>query len=177
MMKIYEYKFTWKTHAMCLIIAFLLSKISESLINQILNKVFESPYIWYPTHEVVVNYYIYTLLILIPIIFIHEAIHGIVLKLLGRKVKFGFKGIYAYTQDITDRPMDRYKFLFVLLSPLVVISLISIFMPPLIGSIVYLLNLFGSSGDIYMVLLLTRFPSNSQIIDKYKGFEVLLPQV
>ena len=44
---------------------------------------------------------------------IHEAIHGLCAKLFGGKVIFGFKGIYAYCQEVSGKELHRTKFLLV----------------------------------------------------------------
>jgi hypothetical protein len=94
-------------------------------------------------------------------------------KLFGGKVKFGFKGIYAYTQEISGLPIQRTKFLIVLLMPTVIISIISVLLPGWLGGIVYLLNLLGSSGDLFMSFKLCMYKSNSRINDRNYGFDIV----
>lgn len=42
---------------------------------------------------------------MIPITLIHELIHGCAYATFGGKIKFGFKGIYAYAQEISEKPI------------------------------------------------------------------------
>ncbi|WP_139906462.1 DUF3267 domain-containing protein [Clostridium thermarum] len=91
----------------------------------------------------------------------------------GSKVKFGFKGIYAYCHEISGIKIHRTKFLLVLLAPVTVISIFSLLIPMWLGGIVFILNLLGSSGDLLMSFYLIRTDSSSYILDKAKGFEVI----
>ncbi|MDP4147496.1 MAG: hypothetical protein Q8936_24010 [Bacillota bacterium] len=38
---------------------------------------------------------------------------------------------------------------------------------------VYIINLLGSSGDIYMAFIMCKYDKNSKIIDKNYGFDVM----
>ena len=96
-----------------------------------------------------------------------------VYKLFGGKVKYGFKGIYAYTMETSGEEILRVKFLMVLLAPLVAMSVLSLFLPSWLGGMIFLLNLLGASGDIYMALFLCKFSYDSKIIDRIYGFDVM----
>jgi len=93
--------------------------------------------------------------------------------LFGGKVKFGFKGIYAYTMEISGKKMTRLQFLVVLLAPLTCISILSLLFAAWLGELIFYLNLIGSSGDIYMALFLCGFSYDSKIIDRSYGFDVV----
>jgi len=45
-------------------------------------------------------------------------------------------------------------------------------MPSWLGGMVFLLNLLGASGDIYMYLFLCKFNYESKIIYRSYGFDV-----
>lgn len=60
-----------------------------------------------------------------------------------------------------------------LLMPVTAISIISIILPYRIGLQIYLLNLLGSSGDLYMSLWLCKFENEVKIIDRSYGFDVV----
>jgi hypothetical protein len=104
---------------------------------------------------------------------VHEVIHGITYSIFGGKVKYGFKGIYAYTMEVSEKPIERTKFLVVLLMPITVISLLALLLPSWLGGMIYFLNLLGSTGDLYMAIFLIKLDSNSRIIDKKYGFDVV----
>jgi len=168
-----SFKITWKTHVMCTIIAFLIVILLGSSVGNILDNFFLKPYIFYPTGSVIINFCLYVLLLMIPISIVHESIHGLAYKVFGGTVKYGFKGIYAYTQEISAIPIDRFKFLIILLAPLTVISIATLALPIWLGGIMFLLNLLGASGDLYMAFQLIRYDSNSKIVDRIYGFDVV----
>jgi len=168
-----SFKITWKTHVMCIITAFATVKLLGSSVDNILDNFFLKPYIFYPTGNLIINFCLYVLLLMIPISIIHEGIHGLAYKVFGGTVKYGFKGIYAYTQEISEIPIDRTKFLIVLLAPLTVMSLLTLVLPIWLGGIIFLLNLLGASGDLYMSFRLIRYNSNSKIVDRIYGFDVV----
>ncbi|WP_077848217.1 DUF3267 domain-containing protein [Clostridium puniceum] len=70
---------------------------------------------------------------------VHEIIHGAAYKLFGGKVKFGFKGIYAYTMEISGKKITRLQFLIVLLAPLICISILSLLFPVWLGGMIFFL--------------------------------------
>ncbi|MBU3090573.1 DUF3267 domain-containing protein [Clostridium sp. CF011] len=110
---------------------------------------------------------------MIPISIVHESIHGLAFLAFGGKVRYGFKGIYAYTQEISELPIDRTKFLIILMAPLTVLSIITLLLPIWLGGIIFLINLLGASGDLYMSFKLIRYDFNSKIVDKKYGFDVV----
>ena len=144
------------------------SSVGNIVENFILN-----PFILYPTKNLIINFYIYVLLFMIPISIVHEGIHGLLYKAFGGTVKYGFKGIYAYTQEISEIAIDRIKFLIILLAPLAVISIMTLFLPLWLGGMIFFLNLLGASGDLYMSYRLIRYDWNSKIVDRRYGFDVV----
>ncbi|WP_298842789.1 DUF3267 domain-containing protein [Clostridium sp.] len=168
-----SFKITWKTHVMCTVIALLIVLLLGRSVGNILDNFFLKPYIFYPTKYLVINFCLYVLLLMIPISIIHESIHGLAYKIFGGKVKYGFKGIYAYTQEISEVPIERFKFLIILLAPLTVMSIATLTLPIWLGGITFLLNLLGASGDIYMAFKLIKYDSNSKIVDRIYGFDVV----
>lgn len=109
--------------------------------------------------------------IMILVSFIHELIHASAFKLFGGKVRIGVKGLYAFTQELSGVPLTRMQFAVVLLSPLTVISAVSMLMPSWIGAIIYVLNIVGSLGDLIMTFNLAKYGS-CKIISKLDGFEI-----
>ena len=168
-----SFKITWKTHVMCTVIALLIVLLLGSSVGNILDNFFLKPYIFYPTKYLVINFCLDELLLMIPISIVHESIHGLAYKMFGGKVKYGFKGIYAYTQEISGIPIERSKFLIILLLPLMIMSIATLMLPIWLGGIIFLLNLMGASGDLYMSYRLIRYDCNSKIVDKIYGFDVV----
>ena len=168
-----SFKITWKTHVICIAIAFVTVKLLGSSVNNILDNFFLKPYIFYPTGNLIINFCLYVLLLMIPISIVHESLHGLAYKVFGGKVKYGFKGIYAYTQEVSEIPIDRTKFLIILLAPVTVMSIATLLLPMWLGGIIFLLNLLGASGDLYMAFRLIRYDYNSKIVDRIYGFDVV----
>jgi len=112
-----------------------------------------------------------------PITVLHELCHGAVNTIFNGKVRFGIRGIYAYTQELTGRPLSKNKFTIVLLAPLMSISVLAaviILINYWVGSLLFILNLLGSAGDICMVFSLCKYNYKSRIIDKAYGFDILV---
>ncbi|MBU3110254.1 DUF3267 domain-containing protein [Clostridium lacusfryxellense] len=168
-----SFKITWKTHVICTIIAYLTVKIMGQTADIIIENFFLKPFIFYPTESLIINFFIYVLLLMIPISIVHESIHGLSYRVFGGTVKYGFKGIYAYTQEISELPINRTKFLIILLAPLTIISILTVLLPIWLGGIIFLLNLLGATGDLYMSYRLIRYNSNSKIVDRIYGFDVV----
>jgi hypothetical protein len=95
----------------------------------------------------------------------------------GGKVRYGFKGIYAYTMEVSEKPIQRVKFLVVLLLPVTAISLFTLLLPLWLGGMVFFLNLIGSSGDLLMAVSLMKLDSGSMIIDRNHGYDVVVYQI
>lgn len=74
----------------------------------------------------------------------------------GGRIKFGFKGICAYTQEVSGSVLHRTKFLALLLAPSTVILVLTIFIPNSIGTVIFLFNLLGSIGDILWLFIYVR---------------------
>ena len=75
--------------------------------------------------------------------------------------------------EISGKEILRVKFLMISLAPLVAMSVLSLFLPLCVGGMIFLLNLMGASGDIYMSLFLCKFNYESKIIDRSYGFDVV----
>jgi hypothetical protein len=125
------------------------------------------------TGNTLLNLYILILIIFVPLTFLHEALHGAAYKIFGGKVKFGFKGLYAYAQEISGIALSRTEFLIVLLAPVTCISVISMLIPGSTGGVVFLINILSSTGDILMSFYLCKASENSYIIDKIYGFDIV----
>jgi Putative zincin peptidase len=167
-----SFKVTWKIHIVCFILSYIfcyiqMYNISNVFLDLVINfRVFRLTGIYF------FDMVIALVLLLIPITLVHEIIHGVAYSVFGGKVKYGFKGIYAYTQEVSGVVLHRTKFLIVLLAPVTVISVISVIIGNSIGSILFLLNFLGSIGDILMAIYLVKSDSNSYILDRDYGFDM-----
>lgn len=168
-----SFKVSWKMHLLCLATTFLICFIMQDCLVKISTGLIINNVILNITGNLLLDEIIFFTLIFIPLNIVHELLHGSVYKIFGGKVKYGFKGICAYTQEISGIILHRSKFLLVLLAPVTVISIISILIPGEIGGIVYFVNISGSTGDILMALYLCKFKNDSYIIDRKYGFDVI----
>jgi hypothetical protein len=125
------------------------------------------------TDNLIINFILAVFLFLVPITLLHEALHGISYLLFGGKVKFGLKGMNVYCQEISGIKLHRTKFLVVLLTPITIISLISLLLPESLRIVVITLNLIGCTGDLLMSLYLIKHDNNSYILDKNYGFDII----
>ncbi len=135
---------------------------------------FSSKMAFLPTPIPIVSYFIVVILVLIPITAVHEVIHGAFYKIYGGRPVYGFKVVYAYTMEVTGKPILRNRFLLLLLAPVTIISVLCTLLPGIWGSAIMVLNLIGSSGDLYMAWSLRRLPCQCCIIDRPYGYEAII---
>lgn len=168
-----SFKVSWKMHILCFLFGYIICLIQQdSITNLFVRLLLENKFI-HLTNYYSLNLIIYIFCLFIPITLIHELLHGIIYMLFGGKVKYGFKGIYAYAREISGITLHRTQFLIVLLAPVTIISLGSVFILGCIGYSIFLLNLLGSTGDLLMAFYLCRSNKNSYIIDKSYGFDIV----
>lgn len=168
-----SFKISWKVHILTLIISFAICFMMSGFINNLFFNIYENNLILSITKSQLLNLSIFLIISFIPITIIHEFFHGAAYKFFGGKVRYGFKGIYAYTEEISGIILKRTQFLIILLTPLTLISIMSIFIPGIIGSFIFLLNFLGSIGDILMALYLFKGNKNSYIKDRSYGFDIV----
>lgn len=158
----------------CFLISIALAAVMYQAIVNLDLVYFTSGAAFIPTPVPLFNYFLMTLMILVPITAVHELIHGAFYRAFGGKPVYGFKGIYAYTMEVTGKPIPRNGFLILLLAPVTIISFICAIIPGVWSAVVMILNLLGSSGDVYMAWTLRRLPPDSCIIDRSFGYEAVI---
>ena len=109
-----SFKITWKTHILCAVLGYTIASLVRPIINHILDEYMNETLVLFPTHYILINLLLQVIVVLIPLTIVHEMIHGAMYKLFGGKVKYGFKGFYAYTQEVSELPILRTKFLIIL---------------------------------------------------------------
>lgn len=169
-----HFKITWKVHLKIIILAYILVFIFYNNVSVILDKFFLNEYIFLPTSNIIINVYLHIIALMIPVSIIHEIIHGVVFKLYGGKIRFGYKILYAYTMETSGMSIERSKFFIILLSPLILITILCLLLPPWISGMVFLINFLGSLGDIYMSVYLCKFNKNCKIIDRSYGYDIIM---
>ncbi|MGN0468649.1 MAG: DUF3267 domain-containing protein [Acutalibacteraceae bacterium] len=104
-------------------------------------------------------------------IFLHEAVHGITMKLFGcKKVKYGFKVVYAYAGS--EEYFEKKSYVVIALAPVVLwgalLAVINAFVPESWFWVVYfiqMLNISGAVGDFYVTAKFSKLPKDILIKD------------
>lgn len=175
--KVKSFKVNKWTNFKITLFAVFLSILVFYPINIILDISLKYYFIQYPTRYILLNMYIYISVFTIPVSLIHELIHGAFYKLFHGQVRFGFRYIYAYTMETSSLKLGRDEFLTVLLAPITLISLLTLLILPFnffLGSMIFLINYIGSSGDIYMALSLITLKKDCKIVDRKYGYDIIL---
>ena len=168
-----SFRVTWRMHIACLLISYFIALILQHPLDQAVKSYVDSGLIFYPSKYLMLNFYLFIILLLIPLSVVHEFLHGITFKVFGGKVKYGFKIIYAYTQEVSGIEVSILKFSIILLAPVTVISLLGLWLGGWLGGLIYILNLLASSGDLLMACTLLKYDRNSKIIDRSYGFDII----
>lgn len=111
-------------------------------------------------------------------IILHEAVHGIAMKICGtKKVKYGFTGVYAFAGS--DDYYDKTAYIFIALAPVilwgVVFAIINPFVPTSWFWVVYMLqisNISGAAGDFFVSARFSRLPEDILVKDYGVGMTV-----
>lgn len=167
-------KVTWRLHILCLFVSCIIVLPMNNFINRAIDDMLIPYYLAHPTSNIVVNFYIYLLSIFFITIIIHELIHGATFVFFGGKVKFGFRVIYAFTQEISGLAISRNRFIVVLISPLLVISAMCFLINSPFSRMFYFINFIGSMGDIIMSLKLLKLSPRANIVDRSYGYDVII---
>jgi hypothetical protein len=168
-----HFKSTWKTRGMCFAMGYAVYYFMMDYVNQLMFKLLFNDIIWSLTNNLIVDVIIFFMVLMIPITMVHEWLHGIVYRLFGGKVKYEFKGIYINAREISGMSIHRSKFLLVLITPMTVISLLSMLIPGWVGGMVLLLNIFKSTGDLLKIFYVFKGSGNTYIINKKDGFDIV----
>lgn len=129
------------------------------------------------TTEYIIKIVIF-ILSMIAYIILHEAVHGIAMKICGtKKVKYGFTGMYAYAGS--DDYYDKKSYIFIALAPIVfwgaVLAIMNILVPVSWFWVVYfiqVINISGAAGDLFVTFKFFRMPKDILIKDYGVGMTV-----
>ena len=114
---------------------------------------------------------------------LHEAVHGIFMRLYGKGVKptFGLKGPYAFAAS--KAYFNRRSYLIIGLSPIViwgvVLLVLNLTLPTEWFWPVYLIqavNISGAAGDLYVSALISTLPLDFLVQDDGVAMTFFLPQ-
>ncbi len=104
-------------------------------------------------------------------IILHEAVHGIAMKICGtKKVKYGFTGLYAFAGS--DDYYNKKAYIFIALAPVVlwgaVLLIANLLVPADWIWVVYFIqigNISGAAGDYFVTLKFLKFPEDILVRD------------
>ena len=102
---------------------------------------------------------------------LHEVIHAIMMKKYGaNKIEFGYTSGSAYTKS--DGYFNKRQFTLITLAPLIVLSILliptSLVVPRDMFWLIWLvqiMNMAGASGDLYVMFIIKKLPSDAIIRD------------
>ena len=111
-------------------------------------------------------------------IILHEFVHGITMKLCGtKKVKYGFKGVYAFAGS--EDYYDKKSYLTIALAPVVLwgilLTILSLVVPTQWFWVVYFIqisNISGAAGDMYVTARFSKLPDDILVKDYGVGMTV-----
>lgn len=111
-------------------------------------------------------------------IILHELVHGITMKLCGtKKVKYGFKGVYAFAGS--EDYYDKKSYLTIALAPVVLwglfLTILSFLVPTQWFWVVYFIqisNISGAAGDMYVTARFRKLPDDILVKDYGVGMTV-----
>ncbi len=125
------------------------------------------------------------LLIGLPFVLVlHELVHGLVMRYFGAHPRYGvmWKQLMFYATS-PGYAFPRRRYLYVALAPLVVISVLAVLaMLPLAGTtwvglwaLLASVNAAGAIGDLWISLVVLRYPPRAYVIDERDGMRIYLP--
>jgi Putative zincin peptidase len=112
---------------------------------------------------------------------LHEAVHGLVIALLGGKPYFGAKLPLALYCGAKNQLFRRNQYIMLALAPLVVLSLADIvltLLAPVAASYVFFAavgNFSGAAGDVWTTARIFRLPPDVLIEDTADGYQAWEP--
>jgi hypothetical protein len=115
---------------------------------------------------------------------LHELVHGLAIHYFGGRAQYGviWRGLMFYA-TAPGYGFQRNQYLVVALAPLVVISLVGLglLVLPLPAPLAWLaafaamINAAGAVGDMWIGLIVLRYPHYAVVVDEKDGMRVLLP--
>lgn len=167
------YKISTKLHLFCLVAGFSTYFLFYDFVNRAIEKMSNTSMIVYPTSNLTVNFLLQSLFMVAVMSLVHEVIHKFFYERFGGKAIIGFKGIYAYTQEVSKVAISTWKFVIILLMPLILISLATLPFHQWYTDLIFFYNLVGSTGDIVMTVIVLKYGAKGKIIDEDKGFTIV----
>lgn len=168
------FRFSWRKFALLYLILFALAYICREILDIILLNFSMNIYMNFKYGDNLIFIFATMLTVIIVISLFHELIHGLVYKVFGGRVQFGYKIMYAYTREVSGIAISRLKFTVILLAPIFFISIFTLLLPKWLGEFVLTYNILGSVGDLFMTCLMLKFKQGSRIIDRIGNMGLML---
>lgn len=119
-----------------------------------------------------------TFALVILYVVLHEAIHGVAMKICGTKrIKYGFTGVYAFAGSSDYYGKGAY--IFIALAPVilwgVVLAVVNAFVSPEWFWVIYFIqinNISGAAGDFFVTAKFSRLPKDILVQDHGVGMKV-----
>ncbi len=121
---------------------------------------------------------------LILMIIVHEAVHGLFMRLYGARPRFDILWhLGAAYATAPGYAFTRNQFIVIALAPLLGLSIVGVLLfavlPPglWLGLLIFLIfNVSGAVGDLWMTALCLRYPPSTMIMDEQDGIRVFVPE-
>jgi len=117
---------------------------------------------------------------------LHELLHGMAMRMFGAKPKYGIllKQLMFYTTTL-GYAYRRDQYLAIALAPLVVLSVVVILGMGLLSGTFWVallalcgaINASGAIGDIWMSLIVLRYPRAAYVVDERDGIRVFMQEI
>ena len=115
-------------------------------------------------------------------IILHEAIHGVAMKICGtKKIQYGFTGMYAFAGS--NDHYGKAAYIFIALAPVVVwgivLAAVNCVVPVewfWVVYIVQIMNISGAAGDLFVTLRFLRMPKDILVRDMGVSMKVYSKQ-
>lgn len=167
------YKINKRFHIIAFVLSFIFTIIAfPFLLTNIGNMIVACSDLFH-IENIILIYAIGSIILVLTMSIMHELIHGAVAILFGGKIIIRFKCMYAYTKEVSGKPFTKLQFIFILLSPLIIITLILLPFNHWVTNLIVIFNIMGSSADTLMFLFVCKNSKNSKIISINDGFQMI----
>lgn len=168
-----SFKIGMSTHIKCYAISVIITCIFYRQVTEQMYKIFTANFLSY--EKPILAFTVFMMALMIAVAFVHELLHGMSYSILGGKVKIGFKVMYFYAMEVSGLEVKSGEFMFVLLTPITLITILSLLFGD-IGKIICFVNIVGSSGDACMATFLAIYGRGFNIVDRKYGFDMIQKQ-
>lgn len=124
------------------------------------------------------------LLALLLVLVLHELVHGFCMRLFGAHPKYGilWKALAFYATS-PGFAFPRWQYLLIALAPLVALSLLAVLLILLLAGTAWValiafvaaVNAAGAIGDLWITMVVLRYPAYAYMMDERDGVRVFLP--